>query len=59
MQTKVNIKESMSELEKGLCMKLKKENVPDHPKHHPKIEETKLLVNQEINEHQKILVVLQ
>ena len=53
------IKESMSQIESSLGIKLKKENVPIHPKYHPELDESRLLTNKEIAEYQKFIGILQ
>ena len=53
------IKEEISQVEKCLGMKLKKENVPIHPKYHPELEETRILADKEMTNHQKFIGMLQ
>ena len=54
-----HIKEVMAQLESSSGSHLRKESAPDHPKCHSELEETRLLGDEEIIEHQKYADVLQ
>ena len=52
-------KEAIGQLEKDLGIQLKKENVPTHPKHHPELEISMMLAEDEMKNHQKFAETLQ
>ena len=54
-----HIKEAMSQIESSLGAQIKKENVPFHPKYHPELDESRLLADEEITEHQRFIGILQ
>ena len=54
-----NVKEAISQVNKSLGIQWKKEIFPIYPKHHPQLDETRILTDHEINECHKSIGMLQ
>ena len=54
-----HIKESLHKVKSSSGIQLKKESAHIHPKNHPDVDESRLLINEEITEHQKFVGALQ